>query len=104
MRRGRVFIYLALIIILGLAAFVVIWQRFLIPSGEGGTDETAQPTPVVKTVEVVVVAQRVPRGTTLDATVVSLIPIQEELFFSMPLWLLQVSWFSYFQFSLQTEN
>lgn len=81
MRRGRIFIYLALIIILGLAAFVLVWQRFLSPAVSGDTTEVAAPTPVVRTVDVVVVAQRIPRGATLDSTVLSVIPIQEELFF-----------------------
>ena len=81
MRRGRVFIYLALIIILGLAAFVLVWQRFLAPTMTGETTVEAAPTPVVRTVDVVVVAQRIPRGATLDSTVLSVIPIQEELFF-----------------------
>ena len=60
MRRGRVFIYLALIIILGLIALVVIWQRFLVPSSKGTTTE-AQPTPVVTTVNIIVLTQKVPR-------------------------------------------
>ena len=81
MRRGRIFIYLALIIILGLAAFVFVWQRFLAPTVTGDTTDVAEPTPVVRTVDVVVVAQRIPRGAALDGTVVSVIPIQEELFF-----------------------
>lgn len=81
MRRGRIFIYLALIIILGLGAFVIVWQRFLSPTVSGDTTEVVAPTPVVRTVDVVVVAQRIPRGATLDSTVLSVIPIQEELFF-----------------------
>ena len=81
MRRGRIFIYLALIIIVGLAAFVFVWQRYLAPTVSGDTVDIAQPTPVIRTVDVVVVAQRIPRGTTISAEVLSKIPIQEELFF-----------------------
>jgi Flp pilus assembly protein CpaB len=79
MRRGRVFIYLALIIILGLIALVVIWQRFLVPSNQGTTAEE-QPTPVVTTVNIIVLTQRVPRGAALTADVMGMIPIQQELF------------------------
>ena len=79
MRRGRVFIYLALIIILGLVALVVIWQRFLVPSSNGATTE-AQPTPVVTTVNIIVLTQKVPRGAALTADVMGMIPIQQELF------------------------
>jgi len=79
MRRGRVFIYLALIIILGLVAFVVVWQRFLVPSSQGTTTE-AQPTPVITTVNIIVLTQRVARGAALTADVMGMIPIQQELF------------------------
>ncbi len=79
MRRGRVFIYLALIIILGLVALVVIWQRFLIPSSKGTTTEV-QSTPVVTTVNIIVLTQKVPRGAALTADVMGMIPIQQELF------------------------
>ncbi len=80
MRKGRVFIYLALIIILGLVALMVVYQRFLAPTTEGGAPE-AQPTPVVTTVNVIVLTQRVPRGTALTADVMGMIPIQQELYF-----------------------
>jgi Flp pilus assembly protein CpaB len=79
MRRGRVFIYMALIIILGLVALVVIWQRFLVPSSQGPTTD-AQPTPVVTTVNIIVLTQKVPRGAALTADVMGMIPIQQELF------------------------
>jgi pilus assembly protein CpaB len=70
---------LALIIILGLIALVVIWQRFLVPSNQGTTAE-AQPTPVVTTVNIIVLTQRVPRGAALTSDVMGMIPIQQELF------------------------
>jgi pilus assembly protein CpaB len=79
MRRGRVFIYLALIIILGLAALAVIYQRFILPSGSGTTE--VQPTPEITTVNVIVLTQRVPRGTAMTAEVMGLIPIQQELYY-----------------------
>jgi Flp pilus assembly protein CpaB len=80
MRRGRIFIYLAFIIILGLVAFALIYQRFLSPSGTQGVTEAPQPTQVVETVNVLVVTQRVSRGTAVDSTVLGTIPIQRELF------------------------
>ena len=79
MRRGRVFIYLALIIILGLAALAVIYTRFILPSSSGTTE--VLPTPEITTVNVIVLTQRVPRGTAMTAEVMGLIPIQQELYF-----------------------
>lgn len=79
MRRGRVFFYLAFIIILGLVAFVVIWQRYLQPSTSVTTEP--QPTPVIKSVNVIVVTQRIPRGTAVSGTVLGMVPIPEELFY-----------------------
>ena len=79
MRRGRVFIYLALIIILGLAALAIIYQRFILPSGSTTTE--AEPTPEITTVNVIVLTQRVPRGAALTADVMGLIPIQQELYY-----------------------
>ncbi len=78
MRRGRIFFYLAFILILGLVAVAVIWFRFLQPSQSPITGE-AEPTPVVDLVDVVVVAQSVPRGDVLDETVLGTIPIQRDL-------------------------
>jgi pilus assembly protein CpaB len=64
MRRGRIFIFLALIIILGLVAFYFVQQRFLTP--DTGTTEIVegQPVPVqaVETEKIIVAAQDVPRG------------------------------------------
>ncbi|HSF81415.1 MAG TPA: RcpC/CpaB family pilus assembly protein [Anaerolineales bacterium] len=80
MRRGRIFIYLAFILILGLAAAFLVWQRFLLPQEEGVGPEV-EPTPVITTVNVVVLAQRVSRGTPVSAEVLGLIPVQQELFY-----------------------
>ena len=80
MRRGRIFFYLALILLLGLVAVVVIWQRFLSPVSQPPV-QVAQPTPVIDVVNVLVVTQHVPRGTVITRDVLSLIPIPRELFF-----------------------
>jgi pilus assembly protein CpaB len=74
MRRGRIFFYLAFIIILALVAVFVVWQRFLQPVNTGPS--TVVETPIPK-VNVVIVTQRVPRGAVLDANVLSTVPWQE---------------------------
>ncbi len=78
MRRGQIFIYLAFVIALGLLAFVVVWQRFLKPSTPVDTGPIA--TPVVDTVNVVVLTQSVSRGGLMEPDVLSLVPIQRDLF------------------------
>jgi pilus assembly protein CpaB len=78
MRRGRTFLYLALILILGLVAVAVFYMRFMQPKG-GPTTAQESPTPVVDLVNVVVVTQRVPRGAMLDETLLSMFPIQRDL-------------------------
>ena len=78
MRRGRKFFYLAFILILGLGALAVIWLKFLKPASLPVVEAT--PTPVVERVEVVVVTQRVPRGSVLNETVLGKIEIPRDLF------------------------
>jgi hypothetical protein len=77
MRRGRIFFYLAFILILGLVAMVVIWVRFLQPLTEP-PDVVLTPPPI-ETVNVVTVTQRVSRGDLITERVVSLEPIPREL-------------------------
>jgi Flp pilus assembly protein CpaB len=80
MRRGRIFIYLALILILGVAAVAVIWFRFLQPTAPvEEQQQQAEATPV-DIVNVVVTTQRVPRGAAITADVLGLVPIQRDLF------------------------
>jgi pilus assembly protein CpaB len=74
MRRGRIFIYLALIIILGLVAAYVLLQRNAQTPGDV-VEEVVAPTPVVEIIEVVVVTQRAPRGTILDETLLTMVEI-----------------------------
>lgn len=78
MRRGRLFFYLAFILILGLVAALVLWQRFLQPVASANPGVEA-PTPVIEMSNVVVVAQRIPRGNVLDETVLSVVPVQRDL-------------------------
>lgn len=79
MRRGRIFIYLAFIIILALVAFVVVYQRFILPANTPSA-EAPVATPVVDTVNVVVLTQRVSRGAAVEPAMLGLVPIQRDLF------------------------
>jgi len=74
MRRGRVFIYLAMIIILGLVAGYVLLQRNA-PAPDGNDQELVEQAPIVEEMDVVVVTQNTPRGTVLDETLVTTIKI-----------------------------
>lgn len=80
MRRGRVFIYLALIIILLVVAAFVVYQRFFNVPTTSQEEMVPQPTPVVELVDVIVVTQSIPRGGVLDETVLGTIPIPREMF------------------------
>ncbi len=77
MRRGRVFIYLALVLILGLVAVYVVWNQFLSPPAQYTT--TAEPTPVIEIASIVVVSQKIPRGTIIQEEMVSIQPIPRDL-------------------------
>ena len=77
MRRGRVFIYLALVLILGLAAVYIVWSQFLNPPTQETT--TAEPTPVIEMASIVVVTQKIPRGTIIQEDMVSIQSIPREL-------------------------
>ncbi len=76
MRRGRIFIYLALIIILGLVAAFVLFRRFSSQT-PAEVPEVVEgdivPTPIPEVNEVVVVTQNTPRGTLLDETLLTTI-------------------------------
>lgn len=74
MRRGRIFIFLAFILILGLVAFLVVWQRIIIPSREQLALEEATPTP--PPVRVIVVSQNIPKGFILTNDVLTTVQWQ----------------------------
>jgi pilus assembly protein CpaB len=63
---------------LSLVIVVVVWQRFLMP--QNAAPVTNVSTPVVDTVNVIVVTQRIPRGSALDENVLGMVPIQRDLF------------------------
>lgn len=75
MRRGRIFIYLALILIIGLAAVFVFYQQFLSQPEDSVAGEPKQPEPMTR---VAVITQFTPKGTILDETIVNLIPWQQD--------------------------
>lgn len=80
MRRGRIFLLLALVIIIGLAAVFFVWQRFMQPTGgEPGATGSVEPTMDANLVNVVVTTQRVTRGSILDETVLGIVPMQQDL-------------------------
>jgi pilus assembly protein CpaB len=78
MRRGRIFFYLAFILILILVGGFVVWQRFLQPAPAEPAAEAPEPTPIVTMVDVVVVAQSVPRGATLTEDVLEVVEFPQD--------------------------
>ncbi len=75
MRRGRIFIFLALILLIGLAAVFVFYQQFLSKPVESAGGEPSQPEPMTR---VAVITQFSPKGTILDESIVNLIPWQQD--------------------------
>lgn len=80
MRRGRTFIYLALILVLGLVALVLVKQRLMtpVPTAQVGNQQTT--TAPAQVVNAVVVSQRIPRGALVEPAMLSQVPWQEDLF------------------------
>jgi pilus assembly protein CpaB len=82
MRRGRVFILLALIIVIGIALIYFLYSRgFLFPSASGTAEvNPADLTPTaVATTKVVVVTQKVERGDILTQDKLDLVDYQADL-------------------------
>jgi Flp pilus assembly protein CpaB len=76
MRRGRVFLYLSLILILLVAGGYLLYQNFFKPAAPS---ETTGEVVIPDRVDIVVVTQKAPRGTILDETVLGLIPLPRDL-------------------------
>ena len=76
MRRGRVFLYLSLILVLLVAGGYLLYTNFFKPASPSGA-----PAEVVipDRVDIVVITQKAPRGTVLDETVLGLIPLPRDL-------------------------
>jgi len=79
MRRGRVFLYLSLILVLLVAGGYLLYTNFFKPSGS--TSAPAEVS-IPDRVDIVVITQRAPRGTVLDETVLGLIPLPRDLLIS----------------------
>ena len=84
MRRGRVFIYLALIFILLLAGGYLVYTRVYLPSqtAQPTVEEEvvqATPTPVVQMIEVVVLTQPLARGAMVTEDVLKMVPYPEDV-------------------------
>jgi Flp pilus assembly protein CpaB len=70
MRRGRIFFYIAFILILGLVAVLVVWQRVIKPAQSTASKATPTPPPV----KVVVVTQNLKQGYTINKEVIQAVP------------------------------
>jgi pilus assembly protein CpaB len=80
MGRGRIFIYLGLIIILGLFAVFVIATRFNVLGGGGGPAVVqATPVPEIPKVNVIATTQRIPRGGQITDDVIDEFVFPEDL-------------------------
>jgi len=80
MRRGRVFLYLSLIIVLLVVGGYFLYQNFMKPdtTSVGAPAEVAEPDRV----DIVVITQKAPRGTVLNETVLGLIALPRDLLIS----------------------
>jgi pilus assembly protein CpaB len=77
MSRGRVFLYLSLILILLLVGGYVAYQNFFKPTETA--QPVSQPTPVPDTVDIVVVTQKAARGTVLNETLLGKIALPRDV-------------------------
>ena len=75
MRRGRLLIFLAFILILGLVGVLVVWRFIILPRQQ---QAVVQPTPAAPPVEILYVSQTIPKGTELDTDMLAAIPWQEK--------------------------
>lgn len=80
MRRGRIFLYLLLILVVGMVLVVLFFQRFMQPDPSEPVAGEPTPTPEIEMVDVVVVTQRVSRGQVVDEQVLGTVPYQRDLF------------------------
>ncbi len=80
MRRGRVFFYLAAILLLGLVAAFVVFQR-MSQSNPSDLANAPEPTPIIDLVSVVVVTQPIQRGALLDETILGMVDMPRDVVF-----------------------
>lgn len=74
MRRGRLLIFLAFLLILGLLGVLVVWRFILLPRQQQPS-ELATPTP--PPVEILYISQNISKGTELDTNMLASIPWQQ---------------------------
>lgn len=77
MRRGRVFLYLSLILVLLIVGGYLLYQNFFKTDAISG--DTPAEVAILDKVDIVVITQKAPRGTVLDETVLGLIPLPRDL-------------------------
>ena len=73
MRRGRIFIFLALILIIGLAVVALVFRQFILP----GTPSPSSPQQAA-TVKIFIAGQNIPQGETITDEVLTTIDIPPE--------------------------
>lgn len=73
MRRGRIFIFLALILIIGLAVVALVFRQFVLP----GTTPVS-PEQTTTTVQVFIAGQNIPQGERITDDVLSTISIPQD--------------------------
>ncbi len=73
MRRGRIFIFLALILIIGLAVVALVFRQFILP----GTPSPSSPQQAT-TVKIFIAGQNIPQGETITDEVLTTIDIPPE--------------------------
>ena len=73
MRRGRIFIFLALILIIGLAVVALVFRQFL---GGGGVTPVVEQQPT--TVQVYIAGQNIPQGKEITEDLLATINIPQD--------------------------
>ncbi len=73
MRRGRIFIFLALILIIGLAVVALVFRQFLVPGGTPSLPAEQSPT-----VQVFIAGQNIPQGERITDDVISTISVPQD--------------------------
>lgn len=74
MRRGRIFIFLALILIIGLAVVALVFRQFVLPTAPAANGAPVQ----AATVQVFIAGQNIPQGEPITDDVLSTISIPQE--------------------------
>lgn len=83
MRRGRIFIFLALLLIGGMGALFLLGRQFLLPpagtTAPQAVEATFTPVPTAATIKVVVATQQIRRGEVIQEDKLDLVEYQEDL-------------------------